>query len=103
MSNLARIGQFAAEVQHFYKSNNAYFEVNLSTVVASVCVKFRGNRSTRYRIKAFFEIQYGGRPPSWIPHKAIFEGNIRTELPSACVCRISSKSVKLFPSYANFS
>jgi hypothetical protein len=29
-------------------------------------------------IQEFFEIQYGGRPPSWIPHNANFDVDLST-------------------------
>jgi hypothetical protein len=50
-----------------------------------VCVKFRENSSVRSRNTAFFEIRYGGRPPSWIPNNANFEMNLRTGV-IFCLC-----------------
>jgi hypothetical protein len=32
-----------------------------------------------------FEIQYGGRPPSWIPNNANCEVTLKEQLPSGCV------------------
>jgi hypothetical protein len=34
---------------------------------------------------SIFEIQYGGRPPSWIPHNANIEVNLSTEV-AFCLC-----------------
>jgi hypothetical protein len=54
-------------------------------------------------LEHFFEIQYGGRPPSWIPNNTNFEVDLRTAVSSACVCQISWQLVNPLPNYAIFS
>jgi hypothetical protein len=54
-------------------------------------------------IQAFFEIQYGGRQPSWIPNNANYEVTLKKQSFFGCVREISCELINPFPNYAILS